>query len=86
MSGIRIGKVTHFFDRIHVAVLALTDTIRLGDMVHFLGRSTDFKQEVTSLQIEHKPVTEGRAGEEIAIKVIQRVHPNDAVFKISGEE
>lgn len=86
MSGVRIGKVTHFFDRISVAVLALTDTIRLGDTVHFLGRSTDFKQEVTSLQIEHKPVSEGRAGEEIAMKVIQRVHPNDAVFKISGEE
>lgn len=86
MSGIRIGKVTHFFDRISVAVLDLTDTIRAGDTIHFLGHSTDFKQEVTSLQIEHQAVSEAGPGQEVAMKVIQNVHPNDAVFKITGEE
>lgn len=86
MSGIRIGKVTHFFDRISVAVLDLTDTIRAGDTIHFLGRSTDFKQEVTSLQIEHQAVSEAEPGHEVAMKVVQPVHPNDAVFKITSEE
>lgn len=85
MSGNRIGEVTHFFDRIGVAVVALTDTIRVGDSVHILGRSTDFVQEVTSLQVEHQPVTEARAGQEVAMKVTQRAHPHDAVFKITGE-
>jgi len=85
MSGIRIGKVTHFFDRISVAVLDLTDTIRAGDTIHFLGHLTDFKQEVTSLQIEHQAVNEAGPGQEVAMKVIQPVHPNDAVFKITGE-
>lgn len=86
MSGTRIGTVTHYFDHISVAVLNLTDKLHVGDQVHFLGHSTDFKQEVSSLQIEHKPVTEAKPGEDVAVKVIQRVHPSDGVFKITGEE
>jgi putative protease len=64
MSGIRIGEVTHFYDRIGVAVIILSGAIRLGDQVHFLGRSTDFKQEVKSLQIEHQPISEAGSGQE----------------------
>jgi len=85
MSEIRIGKVAHYFDHISVAVLELTEKIRVGDAVHFLGHSTDFKQEVNSLQIEHHNVNEAKQGEEVALKVSQKVHPNDAVFKITGE-
>jgi putative protease len=85
MSGVRIGEVTHFFDKIGVAVLALTDTIRVGDTVHILGHATDFHQKVASLQIEHQAVEEARPGQDVAMKVSQRVHPHDAVFKITGE-
>ncbi len=85
MSGVRIGEVTHFYNKIGVAVLALTDVIRVGDTVHLLGHSTDFKQEVTSLQIEHQPVSEAGPGQEVAMGVRQRVHPRDKVFKITGE-
>jgi len=86
MAGIRIGQVTHYYNHLSVAVLALTDVIRVGDTVHILGHSTDFKQEVTSLQIEHQSVTEAGPGQEIALKVIQRVHPHDAVFKVTDEQ
>jgi putative protease len=85
MSGVQIGKVTHFFDHINVATLALTETIRVGDTVHFLGPSTDFKQEVASLQIEHKAINEAKAGDDVAMKVTQQVHPNDKVFRITEE-
>lgn len=85
MSENRVGKVTHYFDRISVAVLGLTDKLRVGDMVHFLGHSTDFKQEINSLQIEHQNVDEAKPGQDVALKVNQKVHPNDAVFKITGE-
>jgi putative protease len=85
MTGKRVGKVTHYFDHLSVAVLALTDGIRVGDTLHFLGHSTDFKQEMTSIQIEHKAVDTAKPGEDVAVKVIQRVHPNDAVFKVEGE-
>lgn len=86
MAGIRVGKVTHFFDRISVAVLALDDKLQVGDTVHFLGRSTDFKQKVESMQIEHQAVNQAGPGQEVAIKVTQKVHPNDSVFKLIGEE
>jgi len=85
MTGKRVGKVTHYFDHLSVAVLALTDGIRVGDTLHFLGHSTDFKQEMTSIQIEHKAVDTAKPGEDVAVKVIQRVHPNDAVFRVEGE-
>ena len=86
MSGVRIGEVTHFFDKINVAVVALTETIHAGDTVHILGPSTDFQQEVTSLQIEHQPIDEAGPGQEVAVRVQQRVRPHDKVFKITGGE
>lgn len=85
MSGIRVGTVTHFFDHLSVAVLQLSQPISVGDTLHFLGHATDFKQAVASLQIEHRSVTQGKPGEDVAVKVAQRVHPNDAVFKVEGE-
>lgn len=86
MAGMRVGKVSHFFDRISVAVLVLDNKIQVGDTVHFLGRSTDFKQKVESMQIEHQPVNQAGPGQEVAIKVVQKVHPNDSVFKLLSEE
>lgn len=86
MSDVQIGKVTHYFDKISVAVLALTDTIRVGDTVRFHGHSTEFQQEVVSLQIEHQAVSEAKPGQDVAVKVIQRVHPHDAVFRIEVKE
>jgi translation elongation factor EF-1alpha len=85
MSENRIGKVTHYFDHISVAVLELTEKLKVGDQIHFLGHSTDFKQDVNSLQIEHQSVSEGNPGQDVALKVNQKVHPNDAVFKVTGE-
>ena len=85
MSGIQIGEVTHYYDRLGVAVLALTDRIRIGDSLHLLGHSTDFQQQVNSLQIAHQPVEEGGPGQEVAMKVERRVHPHDKVFKTTGE-
>jgi translation elongation factor EF-1alpha len=85
MSGTQIGKITHFFDHISVAVLKLIEPLRIGDTIHILGHLTDFKQEVTSLQIEHQPVNEAKPGDDVAMKVIQRVHPHDKVFKLTDE-
>lgn len=82
MSEVEIGKVTHYFDHISVAALALTGTIKLGDTIHIHGHSTDFTQTVASLQIEHKPVESAKAGDDVALKVEHKVHPNDKVFKV----
>lgn len=85
MSETLVGKVTHYFDRISVAVLELTDTVRVGDTIHFHGHSVDFSQNVDSLQIEHQNVPEAKPGQDVALKVSQKVHENDAVFKVTEE-
>ena len=85
-KGERIGEVIHFYGKIDVAVLRLSNNLKIGDMIHFLGSHTDFQQEVTSMQIEHEPVAEGKAGEEIAIKVIERARKGDAIFLITDDE
>ncbi|UCD99049.1 MAG: hypothetical protein JSV42_19275 [Chloroflexota bacterium] len=86
MSGKLVGEVNHFYNRIGVAVIDLLDNLKIGDHVHFLGRSTDFQQVVESMQIEHQPITEAGKGQEIAVKVERRVRNHDKVYKITGEE
>lgn len=84
-NGERIGEVTHFFGKICVAVLNLSKNLKIGDSVHFLGRNTDFQQEIHSMQVDHEVVTEVSAGDDVAVKVAQRVRRGDSVFRITPE-
>jgi putative protease len=84
MAETEIGRVTHYFDHISVAVLALTGAISVGDTVRFSGHAGDFEQQVTSLQIQHKEVTSAKKGDDVAIKVIQKVREQDKVYKITA--
>ncbi len=86
MAGVEIGKVTHYFDHIRVAVLALSGPIKVGESLHFLGHSTDFKQTIGSMQVEHQSIEQAKAGDEVALKVDQKVHPGDKVYQLTGEE
>ena len=86
MSGIPVGEVNHYYNRIRVAVIDLVDTLQVGDQVQFVGRSTDFRQEVKSMQIEHQAITEAGEGQEIAVKVERRVRNHDRVYKLSEDE
>lgn len=85
MSGTQIGHITHYFDHINVAALELTEPLHVGDSIHILGHSTDFQQKVTSLQIEHRAVEEARPGDDAGLKVIQKVHAHDKIFRITDE-
>jgi len=80
-----IGYITHFYDRISVAVLSLTETLNLGDQVHITGHSTDFTQDVTSMEIEHTKVTTVGPGDEVALKVIEPAKKGDKIFKITPD-
>jgi len=85
MSGKRVGEVTHYFDRINVAAILLSDTLRKGDHVHFLGHGSDFSQEITSLQLEHASIETAQKGQEIAVKVVKPVKQHTSVFLITEE-
>ncbi|MEM4221915.1 MAG: translation elongation factor-like protein [archaeon] len=76
-----IGKVTHFFPKISVAVVELSGDLKQGDKILFEG-STSFEQVVDSMQIEHKNVSEAKAGQSIGLKVNQKVKEKDLVYKI----
>jgi len=86
MSGKLVGEVTHFYDRIGVAVIDLKDTLQVGDQVHFFGRSTDFRQEIASMQVEHEPISEAEKGQEVAVKVERRVRKRDKIYQLTDEE
>lgn len=78
----KIGHITHFYDRISVAVLSLTDRLNIRDKIVISGHSTDFVQEVTSMEIEHQKVTSVGPGDEVALKVIEPCRKGDSIYKI----
>jgi putative protease len=78
----KIGHITHFYDRISVAVLSLTDRLNIRDKVVISGHSTDFVQEVTSMEIEHQKVTSVGPGDEVALKVIEPCRKGDSIYII----
>jgi len=76
-----VGKVTHFFTKISVAVIELKAQISVGDRILFQGPTTNLEQTVESMEIEHQKVTRAEAGQSIGLKVDGRVRENDTVYK-----
>lgn len=77
-----VGEVIHYFTDIEVGAIRLSDRLKVGDKVRFKGSTTDFQQEIDSIQIENESVQEAGAGEEIGTKVDCRVRSGDAVYKL----
>lgn len=77
-----IGKVTHYFSRINVAVVQLSDRVSVGDRILIRGSTTNFEQVIESMQIEHKNVTVAERGQSIGLKVKERVREGDQVYRI----
>lgn len=79
---VEIGKITHYFSKIKVAVVELKDTLKVGDKIHIKGNTTDFVQEVESMQINHKDIKEANPGDDVGLKVKDKVRDGDKVFKV----
>jgi len=78
-----VGKVSHFFSKISVAVVDLKATLSVGDRIRIQGPTTDFEQSVDSMQIEHADVKTAKAGQSIGLKVKERVREKDTVYKVA---
>ncbi len=78
----QIGKVTHYFNRIGVAVLDLEDGLKVGDTIHIVGRQTDFTQQVKSMEIEHQKMQDVQAGDDVALKVYEPLREGDKIYKV----
>ena len=83
----RVGTVTHYFGHLSVAAVRLeSGSLRVGDMIHVVGRTSDFRQRVESMQVEHAPVSEVRAGQEFGLKVTGHARENDIVYKAAAQQ
>ena len=79
---IQVGKVTHYFTKIGVAVIEVSNaSIKVGDEIHIKGHTTDFKQKVNSMQIEHDKIEMAETGQSIGVEVNEAVRANDLVYK-----
>ncbi|MGC8671850.1 MAG: U32 family peptidase C-terminal domain-containing protein [Candidatus Micrarchaeia archaeon] len=77
-----VGEITHYFDKIGVAIVKVTNSIKVGDRISIKGKTTNFEQKVQSMQIEHVNVDEAGSGDEIGLKVDQQVREGDKVYKL----
>ncbi len=78
---VEIGHITHFFPKISVAVLELTQPIAVQDRILVKGPTTDFEQTVDSMQIDRKAIQRAEAGQSIGLKMAQPVKEKDTVYK-----
>ena len=83
MPDIEIGTVTDFFAKPVVAGIELSGTLKVGDMIHIRGSTTDMEMPVESMQIERASITEGKRGDLVGIKVPDRVRRGDKVYKVT---
>lgn len=79
--GKEVGKVTHYFGNISVAVVELSASLAVGDQIHIKGNTTDFEQSVSSMQIEHEARQKAGKGDAIGLKVKEKVRQGDLVYK-----
>ncbi|MEE8321022.1 MAG: translation elongation factor-like protein [Gammaproteobacteria bacterium] len=78
-----IGFVSNYFSKISVAAIEITgDIVAVGDTLHISGNTTDCEFTVDSMQIEHESVTEAGKGDDVGLKVPEKIRKGDKVYKI----
>jgi len=82
-EGKLIGKVTHYFDKIKVAIIELEGPLSIGDNIRIIGgESTDFDQTVESMEIDHKKIKKAKKGDPIGVEAKEKVREGYKVYKI----
>jgi len=79
---LEVGKITHYYPKISVAVVTLTAPLKVGERILIKGKSTHIEQFVESMQIEKVNIQQAEAGQSIGLKVNGRVREGDIVYKI----
>ena len=79
----QIGKITHYFSNIGVAVVDLSSSLKAGDTIRIEGgEATDFEQKVASMQVDHKEVKSAKKGSSVGMKVKEKVREGYKVYKV----
>ena len=82
MAEREVGKITHYYSNIGVAIVEVRDTLRVGDKIHVQGATSDFEQEIGSIQIEHETVETAEPGQVIGLKIEKKTREGDKVFVV----
>ena len=84
MTETTIGTVTHYYNQLHVAGVILTDgELHKGDTIHIQGHTSDFTQKVGSMEMDHKPISAAKTGDDIGISVIGHAREHDTVYLVT---
>lgn len=81
-EGKLIGEVTHYFGKIGVAVIKITDNLKTGEEIRIAGGETDFNQMVGSMEADHKKVEQAKSGDSVGLKVKEKVREGYKVYKL----
>jgi len=83
MAEDQVGVVVNFYVKPSVAAIKVTGgSIRKGDLLKYKGHTTDFTEEVTSIEIENQPVEEAKSGDMVGVEVKERVREKDRIYKV----
>lgn len=84
MADTKVGKVTHYYDKLSVAVVELSGALAVGDTIKISGHGNEFTQKVGSMQVEHENVEKAKKGDLVGLKVDQKVKEGGEVFKVKA--
>ena len=77
-----VGTVSHYFGKIRVAGIFVSDRLAVGDRILIIGHTTALEQTVTSMELDHRPIDVAETGQDVGIKVSDRVRRGDQVYKL----
>lgn len=78
----KVGKISHYFNKIGVAVVEVLKSIKAGDQIKISGHDKEFNQVISSMQVDNKPLEKAKKGDSIGLKVDQEVKDGDLVYKV----
>lgn len=82
MADKKIGEFTHYYSNIGVGTIMLSGTLKVGDSIRILGATSDFEQSVDEMQFDHKSIKKAKAGQEVGLKVEDKVRDKDEVYLV----
>ena len=86
MSERKIGVISHYWGKLGVAGVSITDgELKVGDTIHIKGHTSDFTQSVESMQTESQSVEVAGPGDDVGIKVVEHARGHDEVFKVTPD-
>ncbi len=76
----QIGKITHYYSKLGVGIIKLNKELKVGDTIQIKGHTSDFKQKVNEIQFDHKNIEKGKQGQEVGVKLNEKIRDGDLVF------